>query len=176
MLLHSVSQFCPNFRGAFCCLLAWSLIWPFSTPGLSTGGCSASSCPLCHPASRGYASLPPPVQLSQSAPQPKLMQAKSAHNCIIAFFWSLEKMRKCEILAFVVYERSRPSFRLATASALLLLAMTSPPPITNFPHCRQQSQTKSRFSWKKVCSFLLFMAFGDLRAGENFKSDSLIQI
>ena len=59
--------------------------------------------------------------------------------------------RKCEILAFVVYERSRPSFWLATASGLLLLAnLPLFAPITKFPHCLQKLPSQTIWGQKRI--------------------------
>ena len=152
-MLCCVSQFCLAFGGHF---LPRPWFGRFSTPGLRIGR-GLDSLPLSLVAGiRGYAILPPTSTTITICSTATTYTSNHAHNCINIFLQVEEMIRKCEILAFVVYERSRGSFWLATASALLLLAETPNHQIPT-PLSQQLSSTiwvKRGFSWKKVPIFL----------------------
>ena len=146
-------NFAPLLEALFCLGLD-SAVFPPLASALA-GGRGQPPLVTCgrNQGLRNFASASPTITICSTA---TTYTSNHAHNCINIFLQVEEIIRKCEILAFVVYERSRGSFWLATASALLLLAGTPNHQIPT-PLSQQLSPTiwvKRGFSWKKVPIFL----------------------
>ena len=177
-------NFASLLEALFCLLLASALILPFFHPWPPHWqGAGQPPLVTCgrNQGLRNFASASTTITICSTA---TTYTSNHAHNCINIFLQVEEIIRKCEILAFVVYERSRGSFWLATASALLLLARTPNHQIPT-PLSQQLSSTiwvKRGLSWKKVGIFLLishfscWLQFGDLRGDENAHHKTFVKI
>ena len=151
--LHNAAQFCLAFgRGLFCPLLSLKHFRQFLAPGFSFFHPWQPPLVTC---GRGYAILPPPVQLSHLAACTYTI--KYEHDCI-KYLTKHRMWNSC-----CLWEKPTTDFSVSNSPRSVPIGPGLPPgllrsPISQDAFLQLPSQTiggRRGLSWKKACIFML---------------------